>query len=127
LDAQRGTLPEPSVGDLFGRLAEDGRAFVRAETNLYKAIARHRVGKASGGAAALVAAVFLLNAALVTLVVSCALALVPLVGPLLGGLIVFVVASAIAGGLAYWGLGKVRALGGDAEERAALLAAERRP
>ena len=127
MDAPRGTVPEASVGDLFGRLADDGRAFVRAETNLYKAIARRRVSKASGGAAALVAAIFLLNAALVTLIVSCALALVPLVGPLLGGLIVFIVVSAIAGGLAYWGFGKVRVLGGDAEERAAMLAGEARP
>ena len=120
-------MPEASVGDLFGRLADDGRAFIRAEANLYRAVARRRVSKASGGAVALVAAVFLLNAALVTLIVSCALALVPLVGPLLGGLIVFVAVSVIAGGLAYWGLGKVRALGGDEEERAALLGAGRKP
>ena len=117
-------MPEASVGDLFGRLAEDGKAFVRAETALYTAIARHRAKKASGGALALIAAVFLLNAALVTLLVSFALGLAPLVGPVLGGLIVFVVVSAIAGGLAYWGIGKVSALGGDEEERAALRAGE---
>ncbi|MFN3388676.1 MAG: phage holin family protein [Allosphingosinicella sp.] len=119
-----GTQSEASVGDLFGRLAEDGKAYVRAEAELYKAIARRRASKAGGGAAALVAAVFLLNAALITLTVFLALALTLLVGPLLAGLIVFFVVSAIAAGLAWWGLGKVKAIGGDEEERKALKAGE---
>lgn len=118
------TPEEASVGDLFGRLADDGKAYVRAEAELYKAIARRRATKAGGGAAALVAALFLLNAALVTLTVCLALALALLVGPVLAGLIVFFVVGAIAGGLAYWGLGKVKAIGGDEEERKALKAGE---
>lgn len=124
MDMPVGTATEASVGDLFGRLAADGKAYVRAEADLYKAIARRRATKAGGGAAALVAAVFLLNAALVTLTVCLALALALLVGPVLAGLIVFLVIAAIAGGLAYWGLGKVKAIGGDEEERKALKAGE---
>lgn len=118
------TPAEASIGDLFSRLTEDGKAYVRAEADLYKAIARRRATKAGGGAAAMVAAVFLLNAALVTLTVCLALALALLVGPVLAGLIVFFVLAAIAGGLAYWGLGKVKAIGGDEEERNALKAGE---
>ena len=119
--------PETSVGDLFGRLAEDGKAFVRAEAGLYKAIARRRVSIATPGAMALVAAVFLANAALVTLVVCLALALALYIGPILAGIIVFALVCAIAGGLAYWGAGKLKALGGDEAERKALEAGERMP
>lgn len=117
--------PETSVGDLFGRLAADGKAFVRAEADLYKAIARRRASIATPGVAALVAAVFLVNAALVTLIVMLAIGLALHVGPVLAGLIVFVAVAAIAGGLAYWGLGKVKALAGDEEEKRALAAGER--
>ena len=126
LDRGPATPPETSVGDLFGRLAEDGKSFVRAEADLYKAIAKRRVSIATPGAVALVAAVFLANAALVTLIVCLALALALQVGPVLAGLITFVLVCAIAGGLAWWGIGKLKALGGDAEEKAALAAAERR-
>ena len=37
---------EESIGDLFGRLIEDGRTYARAEIDLYKEIARHRAGRA---------------------------------------------------------------------------------
>ena len=114
-----------SIGDLFGRLADDGRAFVRAEVGVYKSIAKRRAGKAAGGAAALVAAVFLLNAALVTLMVCIALALATLIGPLLAGLATFAATGVIAYILVRYGLARMQALSGDAEERAALAAGER--
>ena len=114
-----------SIGVLFGQLADDGRAFVRAEVGLYKSIAKRRAGKAAGGAAALVAAVFLLNAALVTLVVCIALALAELIGPLLAGLAIFAAVALVAWILVRYGLARMQALSGDAEEQAALAAGER--
>ena len=119
------TTNESSIGDLFGRLADDGRAFASAEVSLYKAIAKRRAGKAAPGAAALVGAVFLLNAALVTLTVCLALALALLIGPLLAGIAVFVLLAIISYLLMRYGMSKMQALGGDAEEKAALAAAER--
>ena len=124
MDAPRG-VPEASIGDLFSRLSEDGKAFARAELGLYRAIARRRIGKAAGGAIALVAACLLLNAALITLIVCAAFALATLIGPLLAGLATFAIVGVIAFLLVRWGAGKLGALGGDEEERAALAAGER--
>jgi hypothetical protein len=115
-----GKPPESSVGELFGRLGEDGRAFVQAEIGLVKAIAAHRIANARNGGIALVVAILLINAAIIALVVSIALALALHLGPLLGGLITFVGVLVIAGVLGWWGVGRLGALAGDAEERAAL-------
>ena len=118
-------MPEASIGDLFSRLTEDGKAFARAEVGLYRAIARRRVGKAAGGAVAMVAAFLLLNAALITLLLCIAAAIATRLGPLAAGAITFVVIGIIAFVLVKWGAGKLAALSGDEEERAALAAGER--
>jgi len=117
---------ETSIGDLFGRLAEDGRAFVRAEAGVYKAIAARRAGKARNGAIAIAVAFLLGLGAVVTLLVMAAIALALHVGPLLAGLIVAAVASIIAFLLVRYGADRMKALGGDSEEKAALAAAERK-
>lgn len=119
--------PEASLGELFGRLADDGKAYVRAEAGLYKEIARYRIGKAKNGAIALVAAALLANVALVVIFVGIAMGIAVHLGPVAGGLISAGIALAIAGVLGWWGAGKLGALGGDAEERAALSAAEQLP
>jgi hypothetical protein len=126
LDAPATHVAEPPIGELFGRLGEDGRAFVQAEIGLVRAIARHRIGAARNGLIALVAGILLLNAALITLIVSIALALAPLVGPLLAGLITFAATALVAALLGWWGAGRMSALGGDAEEKAALAGTEPR-
>lgn len=125
MDAPASTTTESSIGDLFGRLADDGRAFARAEIGLYQAIARRRAGKAAPGAAAIVGAVFLLNAALVTLTVCLALALALLIGPLLAGIAVFLLLAIVSYVLVRWGMTRLQALSGDAEEKAALAGGER--
>jgi hypothetical protein len=116
---------EASLGDLFGRLADDGRAFVRAEADLYKKIALRRADKAKYGLAALVAGVLLIEAALIVLFVGLALALALHVGPVLGGLIVAGVAGLGGYLLIRWGAGKMAALSGDQEEKKALAAGEK--
>jgi hypothetical protein len=120
MDAPAGRSGESSIGELFGRLADDGRNFVQAEIGLYKTVALRRAGLARNGAIALVAALFLVNAALVALLVGLAMQLATWVGPALGGLIVFLVVAAIGFALVRYGAGKLAALGGDADERAAL-------
>lgn len=116
--------PEGSLGDLFGRLADDGRILIRAEADLYKKVALRRAGKAKSGMVALVAGALLLNAALIVLLVGLALALSLQVGPVLGGIIVAGGAGIAGFLLLRFGAGKMQALGGDAEERAALEAGE---
>ena len=118
---------EPSIGDLFGRLADEGKAYVRAEAGVYKAIASRRVGNAKSGVIALVAAALLMNAALGMLLICLALGLAPIVGLVFAGLIVFAAIAVISFFLVRFGAARMKALGGDAEERAALAAGERRP
>jgi hypothetical protein len=126
LDSPAGKESE-SLGDLFGRLADDGRAFVKAEADLYKRIALRRAGKAKLGAAALLVGALLILAALIVLLVGLALALALHVGPVLGGLIVAGAAGLIGYLLIRFGVGKMAALGGDREEKDALAAAEKLP
>jgi fatty acid desaturase len=116
---------ESSIGELFGRLAEDGKAYVRAEANLYRTIAVRRVAQARNGAIALVAALFLVNAALIALLVGFALQLGKWIGPALGGLAVFVVVGAIGFLLVRYGAARLGALGGDEDERAAMAIEEK--
>jgi hypothetical protein len=125
LDAQTSRPSEPTIGELFGRLTDEGKAFARAEANLYRTIAMRRVGLAKNGAIALVAALFLVNAALVALMVGFALQIAKWTGPALGGLILFVVVGILGFVLVRYGVGKLAALGGDADERAALAAGEK--
>ena len=125
MDARVGNLGESSIGVLFGRVATEAKTFASAEIGLYRAIAAHRVSKARNGAIALVAALFLANAALITLFVCIALALALHIGPLLAGLAVFISVGILAFFLVRYGAAKMAALSGDAEEKAALAAGER--
>jgi len=117
---------DSSIGDLFHRLVEDGRDYAGAEANLYKQIALYRVGKAKNGIIALVAGGLLAYAALIAFLVSVVLGLAPLIGPVLGGFAVLLVVGAIAFFLFRYGAGKMAALGGDNEEKAALARGEQR-
>ena len=117
--------PERSIGELFGQLSDDARSYAAAEAKLYQAIARRRVGRARNGVVALVVAALLANAALSVLLIGLSLELALHVGPALGGLIVTLVVLGIAFLLVRYGAGKLGALGGDAEEQAALKAGEK--
>ena len=117
---------EASVADLFHKVVDDGRALVGAEVNLYKQIAAYRASKAKNGIIALVAAVFLLNAALVAFFVGLVMGLADLIGPVAGGLAVLVVTGIIGFLMVRYGIGKLSVLGGDREEKAALKAGEQR-
>jgi hypothetical protein len=118
---------ESSIGDLFHQLVGDGKAFVSAEVNLYKEIARHRAGQAKAGIVALVAGALLALSGLIAFMVGLVMGLAPLVGPVAGGLIVLAVCGLIAFLLVRFGAARMSALSGTAEEKAALAAGENRP
>lgn len=124
MDARVQHPTDASIGDLFGKLVDDGRTLVRSEAELYKQVALYRAGKAKNGAIALGAALFIVNAGLVAALVGLVMGLADLVGPVLAGLIVLA-ATGIAGFfLARYGAKKMAALSGDAEEKEALRAGE---
>lgn len=117
---------DSSIGDLFHKLVDDGKAYARAEAGLYKQIALYRVGKAKNGVIALVAAGFLAYAGLIAFLVGIVMGLADLIGPVLGGLVVLAVTGLIAFLLVRYGASKMGALSGDADEKAALLQGEQR-
>ena len=125
MDARVNDPEAVSIGDLLHTLVEDGRALVGAEVALYKEIALYRAGRARTGLVALVAGALLAFAGLVAALVGCVLGLAPLVGPFAAGLIVLVVAGALGFVLVRFGAGKLAALSGSPEEKAALAAGER--
>jgi hypothetical protein len=108
-------MDESSIGELFGRVAQDARSYASAEIGLYRTIAAHRLAKARNGAIALVAGALLLNAALITLLVLLAVALGGIIGPVLGGLAVFLAVGIVAYFLIRYGIARMSALSGDEE------------
>lgn len=117
---------DSSIGDLFHQLVDDGRSFARAEANLYKQIALYRAGKAKSGLIALGAGAVLGLGGFVAFLVGLVMGLADLIGPVAAGLVVLAVTGIVAFLLFRYGAGKMAALSGDPEEKAALAAGERR-
>lgn len=92
-------VDKPSYASLFGRLLQDGEDFARARVNVYKALAALRAAQMRNAAGLAFAALFLLEAALVVLLVGILLAIAACIGFVWATLIVTVGAFALAGGL----------------------------
>ena len=120
MDGPAGEPREESIGDLFGRLVEDGRSYAEAELALVKAIATYRAQRAGSALAALGAAAVLLLSAVTALVIGLVLGLSQYMSPFLAGLLV---AAVLAGGgwlLINRGLAGIKGLGRDENERQAI-------
>ena len=118
--ADSGDTRDESIGDLLGRLAEDGRAFVKAEIGVYKAIAARRAARARNGLIALAVGAVLMIASITALLLGLVLWLATLIGPLLAGLAVAAVLILTGLVLVRVGVSGLKALGGDEAEREAL-------
>ena len=100
--------PERPVGELVHELIEDGKAYARAEIDLYKTIAAAK-GKALILPAILFGVAFICALAAVTaLAVGVVIALAKFIGPLAAGFIGMALFVAIAGGLGWWGYERLR-------------------
>jgi len=99
---------ETPIGELVGRLIDQGKGYARAEVGLAKAIATAKVDTIKLPVALFAAALLFVIAGVVTFCITLALALATLVGPLAGGLIATVIAFAIAGGLAFFAMKKLK-------------------
>lgn len=95
-------VEEKPIGELFGKLIDDGKAYARAELGLAKATAEAKAKAARKPALLGAAALLFLIAGVVVLCMTLALALATLVGPLAGGLIAALVTFAVAAGLGLW-------------------------
>ena len=118
---------DESVGDLVGRLIEDGRNYARAEVELLRQIARHRAARARNGLIALAAGAVLLLSSLTALILGFVLGLATLIGPVLAGIAVAAVLAGSGYLLVRTGIGGLRALSGDEEERQAIARGETAP
>ena len=94
---------EESIGEMIGRLVEDGKGVARAEIGYYRTLVTSKLGEAKAGlilgAVALVIALCSVTALLVGLILT----LTPLVGPALATLIMVVMALALASLLGWLG------------------------
>jgi hypothetical protein len=118
--ADSGEPREESIGDLLGRLAEDGRAFVKAEIGVYKAIAARRAARARNGLIAMAVGAVLMIASITALLLGLVLWLATLIGPLLAGVAVAALLVLTGFVLVRVGIAGLKALGGDEAEREAL-------
>jgi hypothetical protein len=100
--------PEPNgerpIGELVGRLVEDGKAYAQAEFGVAKAIASAKADRLKIPAILFGAAFVLSQAAATVLAVALFLALLPLIGPLLAGIAAFAIFAGIAAGLGWWAI-----------------------
>lgn len=87
---------EKPIGELFGQLIDEGKAYAKAELGLAKANAEAKAELAKKPAIYGVASLLFLIAGVVVLSMTLAMALATLVGPLAGGLIAALVTFGVA-------------------------------
>src|SRR5688572_32820867 len=106
------TPPEPGderpVGELVHQLVEEGKAYAQAEFGLAKAIAAAKASVLTVPAILVGAAFLFIQAAVTVLAVAVFLGLLALMGPVLSGLVAFVIFAGAAGALAWFGVERAR-------------------
>jgi hypothetical protein len=120
LDGPAGDPREESIGDLVGRLVEDGRAYAEAELELIKAIAEYRALRARRALVALAAGWFLLVSSMTALLIGAVTGLSQHMSPFLSGLAVGVPMAAAGYGLVSYGWTGIKGLGRDKAEQEAI-------
>ncbi len=103
-----GTGDERPIGDLVHELVEDGKAYAQAELGVAKAIASAKAGSLKVPAVLLGAALLFAQAAVTVLAVAVFFGLLALMGPILAGLVAFVIFAGAAGVLAWFGVEKAK-------------------
>ena len=91
-----GDEEEKPIGELFGQLVDEAKAYAKAEVGLVRATAEAKAEGAKKPAVLGAASLLFLIAGVVVLCMTLALALATLIGPLAGGLIAAAVSLAIA-------------------------------
>jgi hypothetical protein len=95
------------VGELDHLLVDEGKAYAQAELGLVKAIAASKAQSFKVPAILLGTAFLCLVAAFSVLGIALFAALLPLMPPLLAGLLAFLIFAGIAGGLGYLAVSKI--------------------
>jgi sorbitol-specific phosphotransferase system component IIBC len=99
---------ERPLGELVNQLVEDGKAYAHAEYGLYRSIAEAKA-RALAVVAALFGAAFVLAlAAIIALAVGVVIALAHFMGPLAAGFVGLLIFAALAGGLGWYGVQRLK-------------------
>jgi hypothetical protein len=120
LDGPAGDPRDESIGDLLGRLVDDGRSYAEAELELYKAIAAYRGVRARRALVALAAGWFLLVSSMTALMIGMVTGLSQYLSPFLAGLAVGIPMAGAGYALVSYGWRGVKGLGRDNGEREAI-------
>lgn len=97
----------PSFGELATRLVEDAKAYARAELDLAKAVAADKTRSVRLAAILFGAALLLAIGAVTAIAIGMFVALAALIGPVLSGIVTFLVLGGISAGLAWLGVNKL--------------------
>ena len=101
--------PERPVGELVHQLVEESKAYAKAEVGLAKAMATAK-GKALALPAGLLGgAFFFVQAAITILAVGVFAMLQWAIGTILAGFVTFLIFAAVAGGLVWYALKRLKA------------------
>lgn len=99
---------ERPIGEVVHQLIDEGKSYAKAEVDLAKAQALAKAGALKVPAILLFAGLLFAQAAVTVLVVTVALTLAPLLGPLGGGLIAVGLAGGAAALLAWLGIERLK-------------------
>lgn len=100
---------EAPIGELFGQLIDDGKAYAQAEVDLVRARVEGQAERAKWPAILGGGAIAFGFASVIALVLTLVLTLADLLGPLAGGLLATFIALLVAGGLGFAALKKWKA------------------
>lgn len=101
---------ERAIGEIVSELVDEGKAYARAEVDYAKALATAKAKALRTPAILLVAALFVAMGALNALCVAIFVALATLMSPLIAGIVAFILIGAVAAGLGWAGVEKLRKL-----------------
>ena len=97
----------PSFGELATQLVDDAKAYARAEIDLAKAIAAEKTRSVQLAAILFGAALLLAIGAIAAVAIAMFVTLAAVIGPVLSGLVTFLVLGGAAAGLAWLGVNKL--------------------
>ena len=97
-----------AIGEIVSDLVDDAKAYAQAELDLAKAIATDKARGLKVGSILLVAALVVAFGAITALSVGIFALLAGSLGPLLGGIVAFLLIGGVAGLLAWTGIARVR-------------------
>lgn len=100
--------PERPIGDIVHELVDEGKAYAKAEIDLAKAIGMAKARALALPAGLLFAAMLIAQSAITVFAVGVYAALYWTLGAILAGLVAFLIFGALAGGLAWYAVQRLK-------------------